>query len=54
LLYEYREPQRLDIADKRLKIKMFKSGIVKKEFDRFFSRKYRLAMLALASFASLC
>ncbi len=33
---------------------MFNVYLIKTELDRFFSRKYKLAMLALASFAALC
>jgi hypothetical protein len=33
---------------------MFEGNLIKLELRDFFNRKYRLAVLALASFISLC
>jgi hypothetical protein len=33
---------------------MFELSLVQIELEHFFSRKYKLALLILASFASLC
>jgi hypothetical protein len=33
---------------------MFEINVLKMELENFFSRKYKLALLILASFASLC
>ncbi len=33
---------------------MFELSLLQNELENFFSRKYKLAILILASFASLC
>jgi len=33
---------------------MLDVNMIKVEMERFFTRKYKLAMLALASYAALC